>query len=140
VVDASVVAKWFNSGEEFENEAIALRNAWTEDRIELVAPRLLPFEVANSIWRNPNLNMEEARALARLVIKLSPKLTGLTEEVAELAMSLARRKHLPFYDASYLALARSLSRPLITADREQLEAARRFAEAIHVSSFGEFGA
>jgi len=49
VVDASVVAKWFNRGEEYENEAAAVRKAWVSDELELIAPSHLPFEVANSI-------------------------------------------------------------------------------------------
>jgi len=129
-----VVAKWFNRGEEYEKEAGELRDGWVAEKVELLGPSMLPFEVANSIWRNPNLSSKEAVSLVRLLLRLSPRLVGLEEETAKAAMTLARKKRLSFYDASYLALARSLSLPLVTADREQLEAARGFANANHISS------
>ena len=136
-MDASVVAKWFNRGEEYEREAIALRKAWVGDKMELVAPSHLPFEVANSIWKNPNIRPRHVGTLVRLMVRISPRLKDLSEEVAVKAMSLARRRSLTFYDASYLALARFLACPLVTADREQLEAAVRYATAMHLSSFGK---
>jgi len=139
VVDASVVAKWFNRGEDFERESDLLRGAWVRDDVKLSAPAHLPFEVANSIWKNPNVGTQKARGMAKVLVELSPKLHDLTESLAESAMSIARRKRLSFHDASYIALARALSLPLITADNEQLRAASRYARALHLSSFETSG-
>jgi len=119
VVDASVVAKWFNRGEEYENEAAAVRKAWVSDELELIAPSHLPFEVANSIWKNPNVRARHASTLVKLLVRISP------------------RKGLTFYDASYVALARFLSCPLLTADGEQLEAAVGYVATSHLASFGK---
>jgi len=137
VVDASVVAKWVNKGEEYENEAAAVRKAWVSDELELTAPSHLPFEVANSIWKNPNVRARHAGTLVKLMVRISPTLDGLSEELAQESMSLARRKGLTFYDASYVALARFLSCPLLTADGEQLEAAVGYVAASHLASFGK---
>jgi len=137
VVDASVVAKWFNRGEDYEDKASAVRKAWVDDELELIAPSHLPFEVANSIWKNPNIKARNAGILAKLMVRLSPRLDSLSEELAQESMSLARRKGLTFYDASYLALAKFLSRPLLTADAEQLVAAARYVVASHLASFGK---
>ena len=134
VVDASVVAKWFNRGEEFEGESDRLRRAWVNDELELIAPAHLPYEVANSIWKNPNIGVRQAGKLARVLIGVCPALTGLSEELADRAMSFARRKHTTFYDASYIALAKLLSVQLITADDEQLALASGYARASHLSS------
>jgi len=137
VVDASVVAKWFNRGEANEEEATRLRDKWVDGRVELYAPSLLLFEVANSIWNNPNVPGKTAYSLVRLAVRVLPTLLNPQEDVAEQAMLLARRKRLTFYDSVYLALAKSLSLLLITADQEQLVAATKYTKAAHLSTVGE---
>jgi predicted nucleic acid-binding protein len=134
VVDASVVAKWFNRGEEFEKESDQFRRAWINDEIQLEAPSHLPFEVANSIWKNPNIQIRKAGSLAKALVELSPRLHDLTETMAERAMLIARRRQITFYDASYLTLAKVLSIPLITADDDQLRAASGYVASSHLST------
>jgi predicted nucleic acid-binding protein len=134
VVDASVVAKWFNRGEEFEKESDRLRRAWVNDVIQLEAPSHLPFEVANSIWKNPNVRARKAASLTKALVEVAPRLYNLTEATAEQAMSLARRRQITFYDASYLALAKVLSLTLVTSDVAQLRAASGYVKASHVSA------
>lgn len=136
MVDASVVAKWFNRGEENEEEAAALRKAWLDGRLELFAPSSLLFEVANSIWKNSNVTTRSARSLVKLAVVLSPRLVNLEEEAAEQAMILARKRRFGFYDTAFLALAKSLSVPFITADQEQLRAADGYVRAVHLSKAG----
>ncbi len=134
VVDASVVAKWFNRGEANEREATLLRDAWIDRRTELFAPSLLLFEVANAIWKNPNVDRKTARSLTRLAVRISPSLLNPKEEVAEQAMRLARAQKITFYDAVYPAISKSLSFPLITADREQLTVSQGYTKAMHLSA------
>ena len=105
------------------------------DEIELSAPSTLPFEVANSIWKNTNIRAQRARNLAKVLVQLSPRLVGLSEAVAGEAISVARKGRLNFYDASYLALARTHSQSLITADDGQIDAASGYVLASHISSF-----
>ena len=138
VVDASVVAKWFNRGEANEDEARALRDAWTEGRVHLYAPTLLLFEVANSIWKNPGIKTKTTRSLVRILVRLSPQLVNPNEQVSEEAMLLARRSKLTFYDSVYLALARSLSSILVTADQEQLSVADGYTKAAPLSAISQF--
>ncbi len=134
VVDASVVAKWFNRGEELENESYQIRKAWINDEIQLEAPSHLPYEVANSIWKNPNIGTRKAGSLARALVEVSPRLHNITEAAAKQTMLIARRRGVTFYDASYLALAKLLSLPLVTADEAQLRAASGYARASHLSA------
>jgi predicted nucleic acid-binding protein len=105
--------------------------------VKLYAPSLLLFEVANSIWKNPNVLSKTARSLVRLAVRVSPTLLNPQEEVAEQALLLARRTKLTFYDSIYLSLAKSLSLLLITADREQLVAADKYTKAVHLSTIEE---
>ena len=114
-----------------------MRNAWIDGRVDLYAPSLLLFEVANSIWKNPGIKVGTARSLVRLAVRISPSLLNPREEVAEQAILLAKRTRLTFYDSIYLALARSLSFLLITADHGQLSAATGYTKAVHLSTIGK---
>lgn len=134
MVDASVIAKWFNRGEEFEKESDKLRAAWVSDEVQLQAPSHLQFEVANSIWKSPSVPSRKASRLAKMLVNIAPKLHDLTEVMAVQAMLLARRSNITFYDVSYLTLAKRLSLRLITADDGQLRAASGYIRASHLSS------
>ena len=134
VVDASVVAKWFNRGEEFEKESDYLRRAWISDKIQLESPSHLLFEVASSVWKNPNIGIRKAASLAKVLVEAGPSLNNLTESMAEQTMLVARRRRITFYDASYLTLARLRSLPLISVDNDQLRAASGYVRASHLST------
>jgi predicted nucleic acid-binding protein len=132
VVDASVVAKWFNKGETNEREALALRSGWSDGSVSLRSPALIVYEVANAIWKNSNIESGKAASLVRLLIRLSPDHVELTEDLSEEAMNLARRNKMTFYDSIYVALSNHLKLPLITADSDQLDAARNYTKALHI--------
>lgn len=133
VVDASVVAKWFSRGEDNENEARILRDAWSNGSAVLYAPAQLQFEVINSIWKNPGIDLETACSLARLAVRLSPARVDVGEDLAEDAMALARSTKLTYYDTVYVVLAKSLEHPLISADSEQLSIAEGYCKALHLA-------
>ncbi len=133
IVDASVVAKWFNKGESNEEEAHALRGAWVDGRIELCCPSLLVYEVCNSIWKNPNINHTQAASLARLVVRLAPTFLEVGEEEASESISLARKSKLTFYDAVYIVVSRFSKYSLITADGDQLKASEDYTKSYHLS-------
>lgn len=138
VVDASVVAKWFSTGEANDAEARALKDSYVGGRVDLCAPDLLFFEVANSIWKNPRIKTKTAVSLVGTLVGLAPRLLNPDVWVAEEAMVLARKSKLTFYDTVYLALARSLSSVLITSDREQLSAAEGYTKALSLSAISQF--
>jgi predicted nucleic acid-binding protein len=82
VVDASVVAKWFNRGEENETEAWALNDAYVDDRVSLNAPNLLFFEVANAIWKNPGTRTKMTSSL-RIIMSESSTDCLLSSSILE---------------------------------------------------------
>ncbi|MEM3005049.1 MAG: type II toxin-antitoxin system VapC family toxin, partial [Candidatus Bathyarchaeia archaeon] len=59
VVDASVVAKWFNT-EELSNKAVEVKDAFVRGALKLVAPIHIIYEVGNSVWMNAQLTDEDA--------------------------------------------------------------------------------
>jgi predicted nucleic acid-binding protein len=133
LADASVIAKWFNKGEDYEEDALALRAAWIDESVELFSPSLVLYEVCNSIWKNPNIDEDQATSIARLVMRIKPNLIEVGEEELAEAMSIAKKSKLTFYDSIYIALSKSRKCPLISADNDQLEAAKNHAISIHIS-------
>ena len=90
---------------------------------KLVAPAVLPFEVANTCLKKMRRHPEQRDALTIAFGMLDRMDVGIVEVDHGEALVLAERIGLTAYDASYLWLARRMSAELVTLDR-QLEAAR----------------
>ena len=121
MVDASVAVQWF--AREPGSEASA---ALVEGNQPLVAPDIMPLEVASALWKKvrhgdvPAADLQPAvtRILAS-DITLVPTLTLL-----ERAVRLAVEINHPVYDCVYLVLAEERGAPLASID-ERLRAAAR---------------
>ena len=113
MVDASVAVQWF--AREPGSEASA---ALVEGNQPLVAPDIMPLEVANALWKKvrhgdvPAADLQPAvtRILAS-DITLVPTLTLL-----ERAVRLAVEINHPVYDCVYLVLAEERGAPLSSID------------------------
>jgi predicted nucleic acid-binding protein len=121
VVDASVAAKWF-----LGEEDTPLANALLRGRDKLVGPDLLRIEVHAAITRRfrkgeaPEAGVRQGcqdwfDLLAEGLITLVP-----SAEDDQVALDLAVQLKHPFQDCLYLALARRLQAPLVTADSKFL--------------------
>jgi predicted nucleic acid-binding protein len=121
VVDASVAVQWF-AREPGSDAAAAL----LEGNQPLVAPDIMPLEVANALWKKfrrgdvPAGDLQPAvtRILAS-DITLVPTL-ALLERAVRLAIEISH----PVYDCAYLVLAKERGAPLASND-ERLRAAAR---------------
>lgn len=123
-VDASVAAKWAFV-EEYSGEARALpRDALLQPE-SIVAPPLLPSEVANVIrqrMRRGQVRLDEARALLAQFLAVPIRLRA-PETLSDRALVLADEYHLPaVYDAHYVALSELLGATFWTADQRLLRA------------------
>ncbi|MPZ13598.1 MAG: PIN domain-containing protein, partial [Chloroflexi bacterium] len=123
-VDSSIAAKWVFVEEHSERARLLLRVA-LEQQEPIIAPTLLPSEVANVIrqrLRQGQVQLNEARAL--LAQFLAVPIAILTPEtVFDLSLVLADQFSLPaVYDAHYVALAKLLDATLWTADQRLLRA------------------
>lgn len=111
VVDASAVAAIVFA--EPEGAAVAARI----DGDQLVAPALLPFELASvcikKIRRHPALGP----ALIERLTLLSQLSIETMDVDCDAVVHLADAAHMSAYDASYLWLARTLGAELVTLDR-----------------------
>jgi len=88
LIDASVVAKWFNRGESHEQEAFG--------------PSHIVYEICNSIWKKSNVDRELASSLSKLVVRLAPTLLNIGEAESSEPMDMVRKNKLTFYDAVYI--------------------------------------
>ncbi len=122
VVDASVAVKWV-LGEAFSDRALMLYGTGVRSGQPLLAPIILPNEVANAVYqqlRRGRITESEAdAAVSRFsgyaVDLLSPP--GLVEQ----AYAFAKRHQLGAIDDSlYVVLARELGADLWTDDRALL--------------------
>ena len=122
--DSSVAAKW-SFVEEHSFQARALLRDALAQQDPIVAPPLLPSEVANVIrqrMRQGQVQLDEARALLAQFLALPISLQA-PEALYERALVLADEHNLPaVYDAHYVALAELLGATLWTADRQLLRA------------------
>ena len=112
VVDASALAAILFGEPEAEAMAAALNGA------QLIAPRLLPIEIANvcvkKIKRSP---VDQDRLLQALSLysKLAIELADIDHQRCALA---ALRSGLTAYDAAYLLLAKDRGAELVTLDKD----------------------
>ena len=88
----------------------------------LVAPGLLPFEVANVCVKKMRRHPHERDALMTAFGLLGRMEVGIVDVDQGEVLGIAERSGLTAYDASYLWLARAMGSELVTLDR-RLEAA-----------------
>jgi predicted nucleic acid-binding protein len=123
VVDASLAAKWLFPEEEHSDKALALLTATLQASEPVLAPPLLPSEVANTIrqrMRRDALPLDTALALLEQFLAVPLTLTA-PDQLYRRTLAIADAHGLPAtYDAHYLALAELLGCELWTDDQRLL--------------------
>ncbi len=117
VVDASVVAKWFLE-EEDSDKALRVRDAHIEGSVNLVAPDLLVYEVANALNYNPKISDKQLGDRVQDLFDYELDLVPPSNEYAARTATLARDISTSIYDSSYIVLSEIISTNLITADKK----------------------
>jgi predicted nucleic acid-binding protein len=121
LVDASVAVQWF--AREPGSEAAA---RLLSDPRPLVAPDMMPTEVANALWKKVRRGDMAIAELERSLVRLlGPALVLIpTLPVLPRAALLAVELDHPVYDCVYLSLAEGQRATLATADARLRRAAR----------------
>jgi len=117
ILDASVAVKWFTM-EPLRDKALIIRDKYVNGELELEAPSLLYYEVANALRYNPRFGIEEVRSAVRALEDLAITIYDFKGELASRAVELAYRFGITVYDAAYVALAAIRNATLYTADKE----------------------
>lgn len=123
VVDSSVLVKWFKKGEEFEDEALKLRQGSLSSTVSATVSELLPLEVCRALVKAgyPRQKVDESYATVSEMIKFGflkvAPLTAVRDEAKGLIFGL----NLYVADAISLATALVNSADLLTEDRHLLK-------------------
>jgi predicted nucleic acid-binding protein len=129
VVDANVATKWFV--DQVHSDLAELVQNSTQP---LIAPQLMIAEVADALRKQvrvKDISIEQARvALASLPRSFSEIVA--MEQLADAALTLARKIEHSAYDCFYLALAKSRSARLVTADTRLINQVARTKYKSHV--------
>lgn len=122
VLDACVVLKWILPEREDVENALALKNDFSEGRIDLMVPEHLVIEACNTIVKKlPDFLVSFFNRLNNI---FTPH--RLNEEVVLLAGQLVGRcPRISFYDAAYHALAISKRATFITSDEKYYQMVRK---------------
>ncbi len=95
------------------------------DDADLVAPRLLPFELANVAVTKIRKNPEDREKIVKGLSRFGDLGIQLQDLPATEAYELALELNLSAYDASYLWLSEQIEAELLTFDKRLAQAARR---------------
>ena len=117
VIDSSVIIKWF-CNEEDTSIALLLREKFISGEIELIAPDLVLYEVANALRYHNTITESDVKDAVESIAKLGITIVVPTKEVVDAAISMAKQYDITVYDGCFVALALLLGYTLITADEK----------------------
>ncbi len=122
VLDSSVAVKWFVD-EEDSDKARTLKDKFVEGTIDITAPHLLKYEVANALrWHaKAQVDRRTLRAALSAIDGYQFLIIPTTEAWAK-AVDLSYTSEISPYDAIYLGVAHVLRCQLVSSDKRLMEA------------------
>jgi predicted nucleic acid-binding protein len=134
IVDASVAARWY-----FPEPLAEHADALLQQRSEILAPDILPVELAQLVWKRARRGEIDEPMAYRIVAELRrvPLELKPTSELVTAALPLALHHAFTLFDAFYIALAVQSGCPFITADRWLYDALRAGPLAEHALWLGD---
>jgi len=135
VTDASVVFKWFsNTGESDLEKAFELREHFRQRKIDIYAPELLIYEIAN-VLRYKNALHEKLIHKAISSIYDMDILLPVNLQIMTTAVTLARKYSITVYDSTYLSFALIAGCQVVTADKKLYQKIKDFPGIILISEY-----
>ncbi len=120
VIDASVLVAAFKKNEPAHSVSADFLEATVAHPVTLCSPATLFVEIAGAFSR-PTRNPDyAARVIREMRALLEIELYPVDSDLASSAEAIAQNLFLRGADALYVALARRMSAPLITLDKEML--------------------
>lgn len=116
ILDASVIIKWFVQ-EEDSDKALIFLNSFKNNKIEIIAPTLLFYELGN-ILISKKISVD-------MVGEIMTTLQNLSFEIQDIGLQSFRKIYqnsieysITFYDAVYITLMQKEDCNFITADQK----------------------
>ena len=117
VADSSVIARWYVKEDSYR-KALEVRKDYEQNRLSLIEPSLLPYEIFNALRYSPELGMEDVKHSVRSLVDMQLDLREMDHDWANLCIDSAYKYGVSVYDSSYFTLAQKLNIKLITADEK----------------------
>jgi predicted nucleic acid-binding protein len=134
IVDASVAARWY-----FPEPLAEHADALLEQRSEILAPDILPVELAQLVWKRARRGEIDETMAHRIVTELRrvPLELKPGSDLISAALPLALHHGFTLTDAFYVALAVQCGCPFVTADRWLYDVLRAGSLADHALWLGD---
>ena len=118
VLDTSVLLRLFHDHADAEQAVVdQLAEDWLAERFSGVLLDLTVYECLNVVVRRLGFSADRARAVAEAIYDLGAPIVAVDRDLAAATARLAVDLGLSGYDAAFVAAARGLGLPLLTADR-----------------------
>jgi predicted nucleic acid-binding protein len=115
VIDTSVIVKWLNTdNEDHLDKADRILKDAHGGKVELIAPELAKYEVGNVLLFGKKLSKSQVQTPLHWLFKLPIKFVSQSEELSSNTFSIAADNKITYYDAAFVALAKSEQANLIT--------------------------
>ncbi|OGD96015.1 hypothetical protein A3A48_00050 [Candidatus Curtissbacteria bacterium RIFCSPLOWO2_01_FULL_37_9] len=115
VIDSSVIVKWLSQQDEDHIiQANKVLNDVKKGKIELFAPELAKYEVANAILTGKGIMPSNVKISLATLFSAPIQFVSETIELAESSYKFAYESGITYYDASFASLANLLDAPLVT--------------------------
>ena len=124
IIDATVIFKGFFPNHEGKIQAQALVRDYSLGAVELLAPSLLAYELANAMAQAVRKGRIERQMAEEILDAFRELAIPTAEPPLMLVLELALRHGRSACEAAYLALARERETQLITGDRPLYDALR----------------
>ena len=134
VIDASVAAR-FLLFEELSDKAEHVLEDFMDGKIELVAPRLLIYEVGNTLckaFKQGFISFEDAREKISYFLRLQLNIIELRKGDYEEVLDWSIKNDVTYYDAIYLVVTKKVGGILLSADNMLYEKVNKIIPALHL--------
>lgn len=117
ILDASVIVKWYASEREADLEAARqILFDLEQGKILAKVSDFLVHELANALIKGKRLDGKKTIDALKLFFKTKVEVIPTDFSLVKIAVPLAIKYNLTFYDAVYVALAKSLKCQLVSAN------------------------
>ena len=119
VADSSVIIKWFvRKNEHDRKQALLLKDHFLQGRYALIVPDLILYEVSNVLRNRKEVKQGNVEKMIKLLFTYPFRITWPANILLIKASQIAYSHNLSVYDAVYLALAKEIGCPFVTADKK----------------------
>lgn len=133
LLDSSVVLKWFRRDEIWREAALKLRKAYLDGHTVIFVPNLLIYEIANVLRYKPDLTQLQVQEALTSLFDMQIRRVEISQVVIMEAIQLAYLHTITVYDATFIAMAKYLKVPFITADEKLIQNLSKIPYVHHIS-------